>query len=301
MASITKLFKPRNEKREKMSLLTVIMCIILAVYCIVLLALIFWGLITVLKHPEEFLNGHNRAGLPKYVFLDKGGNFVRAMKLWHKTTPEETTFVESLLNSILYAAGGAFINTLVQCLTAYLCARYKYKLSKIVYGAVIVAMILPIVGSLASEIEMAKRFGLYDQIWGTWIMKANFLGLYFLVFHEMFSSMPMAYSEAAKIDGANDWSILWKIAFPLAVNTFMTVLLINFVALWNDFQMSLVYLPTHHTMAECVHRAFETTGDFTAPPLRFAFTFILMTPILILFLCFHKRLLGNLTIGGVKG
>jgi ABC-type glycerol-3-phosphate transport system permease component len=133
-------------------------------------------------------------------------------------------------------------------------------------------------------------------------MKANFLGLYFLVFHEVFKAMPKSYSEAATIDGAGDFAIMTRIALPLAKNTFFTVLLINFVTLWNDYQTPMIYMPTHPTIAEQLywiqHSSFKL---FAKTPVQMAAVLLLMIPVLILFLCFHKRLMGNLTIGGVKG
>lgn len=224
------------------------------------------------------------------------------MQNGEKVGQDVRNFGDMFLYTILYAGGGSLINTLVQCLTAYLCARYAYKLSGIVYGAVIVAMVLPVVGSLTSEIALARTLGLYDSIWGTWIMRANFLGMYFLVFHEMFKALPASYSEAATIDGANDWQILWKIGLPLAKNTFFTIFLLNFVAMWNDYQVAMVYLPSYPTLAVNLHwLQHKSDGLSTESQVKMAGTFILLVPVLTLFLCFHKRLMGNLTIGGVKG
>lgn len=52
---------------------------------------------------------------------------------------------------------------------------------------------------------MAKTLGIYDSIPGLWLMKANFLGLYFLVFFAAFKNMPAAYAEAAKVDGSRQF------------------------------------------------------------------------------------------------
>lgn len=294
-----------KERREKLTPLTTVMLVVLVLYTVCLFMLIAWALIKAFQHPMEF--NRNKVGFPEFWFFSKGGNFAYVFKNATVTkvingVRTKITFGESVVNSILYAGGGAFVNTFVQCITAYLCARYAFKFSGVVYGAVIIAMILPVVGSLVSEIQMAQVLGIYDQIWGTWIMKANFLGMYFLVFHEMFKALPQAYSEAATIDGASDWRILWAISFPLAKNTFLTVLLINFVAMWNDYQTPMVYLPTHPTIAERLHWLRGNSWNWLPyAPVQLAAPFILMVPILVIFLCFHKRLLGNLTIGGVKG
>ena len=257
-----------KERKAELSPLTIIMLVVLCLYCLMMFILVAWAL---LKSTQHFLDETDNPIIPKiymwvkdpmymYQYYKEGvtnidstsfANYVWIIKNFEVTKNvmnsqgemSKTTigFGRMLLNTILYAGGGAFVNALVQCITAYLCARYAFKLSGVVYGAVIFAMVLPVVGSLPSEVAMARSLGLYDKIWGVWIMRANFLGMYFLVFHEMFKALPASYSEAATIDGASDWQILWKIGLPLAKNTFFTILLLNFVTLWNDYQISMVY------------------------------------------------------------
>jgi len=319
-----------KEKKTKFSALTITMLVVLCFYCLVMFILIGWAFLKSLQHymdetanpiiPKIFMWAPDN--IYKYLYWKEGGidpsatwiaNYAYIVENFKVTKfikdatgnivkQNDIGFGSMLLNTILYAGGGSFVNALVQCLTAYLCARYAFKFSGVVYGAVIFAMILPVVGSLPSEVAMARNLGLYDNIWGIWIMRANFLGMYFLVFHEMFKALPASYSEAATIDGANDWQILWSIGFPLAKNTFFTILLLNFVTLWNDYQVSMVYLPNHPTLAENLHwLQNNSNGLGQYHSVKMAGTFILMIPIMVLFLCFHKRLMGNLTIGGVKG
>ena len=126
--------------------------------------------------------------------------------------------------------------------------------------------------------------------------------MYFLVFYNMFKQLPMAYTEAAKIDGAGNMSVLIKIVLPLVRNTFFTVMLINFIGFWNDYQTPLIYLPSYPTIAlGMYHMASTTENGLSTVPMRMTGAMLMLIPILALFLAFHKRLLGNLTIGGIKG
>ena len=149
---------------------------------------------------------------------------------------------------------------------------------------------------------MAKALGLFDKFYGLWLMKANFLGLYFLVFHGIFKTLPMAYTEAAKIDGAGNLAVLLRIILPLVRNTFFTIMLINFIAFWNDYQTPLIYMPSYPTIAlGMFYMASTTENGLSTVPMRMTGAMLMLIPILVLFLCFHKRLLGNLTVGGLKG
>ncbi len=290
----------RLEARERMNGTTRVLLVLLILYAISLFALLLWGFITAFKSKFDFRI--NVVGLPKEWMW----NFKEVAQMFYVRvmTPNGTRDVgvaEMFLNGFLYALGSAFFATLVPCVTAYLCARFRYKFSSIIYTTVIVVMIIPIIGSLPAEISMAKTLGLYDQIWGIWLMKANFLGMYFLVFHAAFKSVPMAYTEAAKLDGASNFSILFRIMLPLVKNTFLTVMLVNFITFWNDYQTPLVYLPSHPTIAVGMYEMSRTTvNGMSSVPMRMAGSMMMLIPILVLFLCFQKRLLSNLTVGGVK-
>ena len=288
--------------KEGFSPLTIVMAVILGLYCLVLAIWLVWALLTSLKNPNDFLG--NKYGLPNPWYFDNFAYVIYEYKV-EKLIDGVSTVISTgdmILNSVLYSVGSAFVATLVPCITAYLCARYKYKFSKIIYSIVLVCMVIPIVGSQASELQIVIKMGIYDHMFGMWILKSGFLGLYFLVFHEVFLSIPNAYGEAAEIDGASDFCIMTKISLPLAKNTFFTVLLIMFVTYWNDFQTPMLYLPTHPTISEALYWIKSSSFNYFAKmPVKMAAPMMFLIPVLVIFLCFHKRLLGNLTVGGVKG
>lgn len=287
--------------KTKFSPFTIVLLIVLAAYVLSLFTLIGWALLTSIKSPNDFRT--NAIGLPEkfvwnYTFVYTKFNVSVLTKSGSEVVYMETMF----LYSILYSLGCAFFQTLVPCLTAYLCARFNYKFSKIVYTTVIVVMILPIVGSLPAELQMAKNTGLYDSIWGLWIMKANFLGMYFLVFYDGFKGLSMTYTEAAKIDGASNMHILIAIVLPLVKNIFFTVMLVNFIGFWNDYQVPLLYMPSYPTVAYGMYNMANTReNNLSSVPMRMTGAMLMFIPIFTLFLIFQKRLLGNLTVGGIKG
>ena len=272
--------------------------IILGLYCLMLIAPLIWSLLTSFKGDREFRA--DMISFPKSINFE---NYAYVFSRYY--VPVEGGVVDifgMFANSILYALGSAIANTFTLCMTAYLCARYNFKFSKIIYTIVIVTMALPIVGNLPSEIQVASFFGLKDNIWFIWIMKANFLGMYFLVFYSYFKKLPKAYTEAAQIDGANHFQIFFKIAFPLVSLLFGTILLINFITFWNDYQTPLIYLPNKPTAMLGVYSMVFSTDTYLATKPRIMTSIMLVCiPVITLFSIFHKRLMGNLTIGGVKG
>lgn len=291
-------------KKAKMSVFTVLILALLLLYTILLFLLLGWAFLTSLKSnadfyqhsyqlPQEFANQYQVV----FTTLSMSGRPGKQADFW-----------EILYNSVMYALGSAFFKTLVPCIAAYACARYHFKTSKVVYTAVMIAMIVPIVGSLPSELQIAYNFPspsfhIYNNIWGAWILKSNMLGLYFFIMYSSFQSMPDAYFEAARIDGANNWQLLFKIALPLIKGTFMTVLLINFVEFWNDYQTPMIYLPQRPTMGYSVFYKVLATNDanFAWAPAKMAVSLMSAFPVVVLFCVFKDKLMGNLTMGGIKG
>lgn len=290
--------------KSKWSPLTITLFTVLIIYVLIMLVMLWWVVITASK---EYINDYksfkdgipsNIIGLPKTFALfsnlsavsDGFANF---------------TLIQMALNTVLYALGCSLSKVIVTCIVAYLCSRYENWCSKIVYVIVVVTMIIPIVGSQAAEIQMAKELLLYDKIWGMWLMRANFLGMYFLVFYAVFKSMPKGYYEAATIDGASDMQVMIKIALPLVKYTFLSIFLILFIEYWNDYLIPNLYLPSYKTLSLALYQqsqAQELKINKIAQVTYVMTTVLIVTiPVVILFAIFSERLMGNLSVGGLKG
>lgn len=290
--------KKSGAGRGRTSPIFVVLFIFLAIYSLILIGLLVWAMISAFKTPRDFQT--NPVGLPEKIV----NNFAEAIKLYKiqvggvKGRPRYAMFPQMLYNSVLYSVGCALFNTIVICLTAYCCARYKYRLSKIVYAVVLVTMTIPIVGSLPSQIQVSQALGVYNKIWGMWLQSASFLGLYFLVFYETFASLPNSFFEAARIDGAGDFSLIFRIALPLAKNVFFTIFLLNFITYWNDYQTPLLFLKSMPVLS---YGLYLITQSNAYVPMIMAAATVVLAPVIIIFIFANKKLMGNLTVGGVKG
>ena len=297
--------KIAKASKEKLSPLTITLFTVLLCYAVVLIIMFVWVFLTASKaYFGDFYSmtdeKPNVMGWPKkFVLFDNIAEINKGFA--------DFTLLEMALNTILYAAGCSLSKVVVTCVVAYLCARYDNWFSKIVYNVVIVAMIVPIVGSQAAEMKMAKEMMIYNQIWGMWLMRANFLGMYFLVFYSVFKGMPKGYYEAAKIDGANDWQIMVGIALPLVKYTFLSIFLIVFIEYWNDYIIPSLFIPDYTTLSLALY--YQSQGKelgngktyLQNVPYLMATVLLVTTPVIILFSVFSQRLMGNLSVGGLKG
>ena len=125
--------------------------------------------------------------------------------------------------------------------------------------------------------------------------------MYFLVFYSFFVGLSDSYVEAAEIDGASQFRVMLSVIIPLAKTMISACFIMFFVQTWNDYSTPLMYLPTHPTLAYGIY--FNTVlGDTTLNrvPIRLASLMFLAIPSLIFFILFRERLMGNISMGGVK-
>jgi ABC-type glycerol-3-phosphate transport system permease component len=281
-----------------------IICIaaVLVLNTLVLGTMIYLALTTSLKEYFDF-KINPIMGLPEKLWFQ---NYVDAFSAFAVKVDGNTRTVmlfEMLVNSVIHAIGCSLTATITPCLVAYLVAKYDEKLNDFVYYTVIVAMILPIVGALPSEIQIAKQLGLYNTRFGMVLMRASYLGTYFLIFHGTFKGLSDEYIEAATIDGAGQWQVMIQIVFPLIKTTIFAIFLLNFISYWNEYQGPLIYMGDYPTAAVGLFRYVYNASQSgaSAMTLQMAGCMILFVPILVLFLIFKDVFMGNLTVGGIKG
>lgn len=301
--------KVESQSKKNFNVFMLIVGVFLILYTISVISLILLGVMTSLKTDLEL--DFNRFGLPG-MYGENGklslqfSNYSQlwdllAIKVSQKSGGTRYVYLEEMfLNGILYALGSALLQAFVQYIMAYISSRFKYKFCSVFYWIVIFTMVFPTVGTTASGLYIAKLFNLDDSILGMWVMKSNFLGVYFLVFYAQLSVFPKDYSEAAKIDGAGNFSVMMKIMFPMVRNTFVTIVLLLFVNYWNDYTTPMLYMPNVPTIAYGLYwLCFEGSNNVTIPS-TMAGCISMVVPMLILFLFLHKRLMGNLSMGGLK-
>lgn len=283
-----------------------ILFVVLVLYTITLFIPLLWTVLTAFKDYKFYsqsIRNEDASGLINLSHLTFD-NFVTAFRDFKVTTADGVDFniIGMFGNSLLYSIGCAICATVVPCVIAYLCARYKYKFGKVVYGIVLITMALPIVGSLPSEIRMLTSLGLFDTVTGMFIMKCNFLGIYFLLFYAQFKTISMEYTEAARVDGASELRIMLQIIVPMAISTLGTVLVLNFVQFWNDYQIPMIYWPSRPVAAYGMWEFNKSTTGFSAKiPNKLAGILIMALPIMIVYALCNKRLVANVSVGGIKG
>lgn len=336
--------KIRKRGKKSISLLFVVLGIILLVYSLIMIFMLLWGLNTSLKSDFDYSNRHNYLGLPflgdgfgnsreeffhlsNYMLVIENFKYQKLVNYYRGNVSisrsTETMFglmmgaqtaadlrfeyfPDLLINTLIYVGGCALVASFVPALTAYLTAKYDFKISSIIFVLYTLMMCMPIVGNQPSQLAFFKNTGLYDTMFGIILQWASGAGMYYFVYYAYFKGVPETYREAATIDGAGETRIMFSIYFPLAIKMILTVSLILFVSLWNDYQNPLIFLPTRPTLATAVYYMTNLANGtkeakiFAEAPAKMAASMVLALPILVLFVLTKNKLMGDVSLGGIK-
>lgn len=158
-----------------------------------------------------------------------------------------------MLNSVGIAVLAAVTVAVSSSLVAWGFAHFRFPLRGFLFGLVLATMMLPGAVTMIPIYLIWKELGFL----GTWVplFGANLFGSAFYIFlqRQFYLGLPTELFEAARLDGANQWTTYWRIVFPLSVPSFIIVLLFEFQASWNNLQAALIYLNA------------GSPEDFTAP------------------------------------
>ena len=283
-----------------MDAFTIVLYALVTIYCLSMLYVLFFGLVNSLKDATDY-EWNNPFAFPNSEFGWKFGNYAKVFKDFNVfTVGGKQVYLPSMfLNSLLYAGLMSLFCMATQVITAYAVAKYDFKGKRLIYGVAIVVMLLPIIGSLASEVQIANFFGFRNNLIGVCIMKCKYPGIYFLVFYATFKSLPWTFAEAAQIHGAGHFRTFIQIMLPLIRSTLFAVFILLFIEHWNDYYTPMVFLPEKPTMSYGLF-IFQTDNK-ASTPIQLAACILACVPILIVFAAFKDKIMSNVTMGGIKG
>jgi len=206
-----------------------------------------------------------------------------------------------MVNSIWYAAGGAFLTVVVSAATAYAVAKYKFIGSRIIFWAALITLMVPVVNNLPSLLRFSNKIGIYNSPL-ILVTQLGGLGFNFIVLYSFFKHISREYMEAAFIDGAGHFHVFIKIMLPFAIAPMIALWLSAFNALWSDPMFPMLFLTSYPTLAYGLYiYQIDINRVPGGVPMLFAGLFISAVPVIALFAAFQKMFLDLQISGGIKG
>lgn len=226
-------------------------------------------------------------------------HFANYIEVFSKLQVNDSNFFDMLLNSLYFSCLGSVLNILITSMFAYVCAKYSFPGSKLIYSVVIVVTTLPIFGSGSATYKLLYHLNFLNSP----LMLLTSLGgfsMYFLYMYSFYKSMSWSYAEAAEIDGANDWQIFFQVMLPQSIPMAGSLFIMLWMAEWNSYGTALIYLNKMPTLAVGIY-LFKTRMMYNASMnVLYAACFISLLPPLVIFIACNSMLMDNVSLGGIK-
>jgi putative chitobiose transport system permease protein len=202
------------------------------------------------------------------------------------------------MNSIILTAAGIILNVTLSAMAAYPLARMNFRGKNFIFSVILATLILPShIGLIVNFVTLSK-LSLIDTYIATLLPGAvSVFGIFLL--RQAYLNLPKEIEDAARIDGAGEFTIWFRIMTPLIIPQLATLAIFEFVALWNSFLWPLIVLknPAKYPLAVGL---LYLQGIFSHNTrLVAAGAIILILPIIVMFLLFQRYFIRGLTAGAI--
>src|SRR5579859_8011048 len=282
------------EKRKGIQRGDVVLYIALIVLALLFFFPIFWTLSSSLKAPYEILNYPPIVIPASLQFENYAHVFAKA------------PFARWILNTVGVVGAGTLGAVLSSSLAAYSFARFRFRGRDFLFILTLGTLMLPAQVTLIPQYILWSKMGFVNSLYPLWV-PFWFGGGAFNIFllRQFIMTLPRELDEAALIDGANRFHIFRTIILPLSVPALATVVIISFLAGWDDYLSPLVYLNSQemYTLALGLSffRNYPETGGLPQQHLLMAASVMTTLPPVLLFLAAQRYFIQGIALSGIKG
>lgn len=263
--------------------------VIMAVWIVPILGL----LISSFRTPADINEtGWWKALIPPYRFTLEN----------YQSVLERGNMAQAFINSILVTVPVTLIVLFVAALAGFVFARWNFKGRELIFVLILALLSVPLQMTLVPILKLFSSWGIVGTFPAVWIAHSGF-GLPFAIYlmRNFFAGIPEDIFESASIDGATDLQSFWKIGIPLAAPALAAVGVFQFMWVWNDLLVSLIFLggaPDVAPLTVAVSSLLNSRGE--GWEVLTAAAFILMIVPIIVFFALQRYFVRGLTAGAVK-
>ena len=265
--------------------------LVLGLFCLSTILAFGWVFMISLKTTPEFLTSSPWA-LPKELRFD---NYAKA---W-----QSARIGSYFGNSVFVAFLGASLSVFVSALAAYVISRIPFKLNELFGNYFIIGYMIPLMLTVIPLYFLVQDIGIgtgYLPLMSLYI--ASGVPFNTMVLRGFFESLPSEMEEAAAVDGASPFRTFWQIMLPLSWPGLVSTFLINFMSLWNEFFIALIFLRKENATLPLGLFYMAQRAEYTASWTDlFAGMLIATVPVMIVFAFLQDQITKGMTTGAIKG
>ncbi|WP_374547806.1 carbohydrate ABC transporter permease [Streptomyces sp. DH7] len=198
---------------------------------------------------------------------------------------------------LLFSISGTVI---IGSMTAYAIDRFRFRAKKLVMGLFLIATLVPGVTTQVATFQVINGFGLFDTRWAPILlyMGTDIVSIY--IFLQFIRGIPVSLDEAARLDGANSFTVYRKVILPLLKPAIATVVIIKGITVYNDFYIPFLYMPSQE-LGTISTALFRFKGPFGAHWENIsAGAVLVIVPTLIAFLFLQRYIYNGFAQGATK-
>lgn len=213
-------------------------------------------------------------------------------------------FGKQILNSVFVATVVVFISLFLAVTAAYALSRIHFHGRGLLLLTILSVSMFPQIAVLSGLFEVIRALGLFNSLWSLVFSYMIFtLPFTVWVLTTFMRKMPVEIEEAAIVDGASSFTIIWRIFLPLMWPAMVTTGLLAFIHAWNEFLFALTFLSTDSQRTVPVAIALISgLSEFEIPWGNIMAASVIVTlPLVVLVLIFQRKIVSGLTAGAVKG
>lgn len=208
--------------------------------------------------------------------------------------------LRSFCNSVLLCAGSAGVTMVVASLAAYVLARNRSRLNRIIYIVFLLGLVAPI--NYITTVKVMQYLHIINTYLGAILLySAMYIPFTVFIYYGFIGGIPRNLDEAAMIDGCQGVRLFFRIIFPLLKPVTMTALVLNLLNCWNDFVVPLYFLNSSQKWGMIMLMYNYFSRFISSWNLVCAAMLINMVPIVLLYIVGQKYLISGMTAGAVKG
>lgn len=282
--------KTAISKQLKLQTLSAVQKLFVGLIMMVVISPFYISIVYALKNKNDL--SVNRLAWPSHPTFS---NFQRVIT-------ENEFFISGYKNSILTTVPVVLLLMIITSMAAYVLARYTSKVYRGIYLLFISGMLIPIQCIMLPFYINFYKLNLTNSNIGFVIARTGLqIPIGILVVTGFVKSIPRDLEESARIDGCSRFKMFWKVVFPLMKPVNATQLVLNTLFVWNDYTTAIILLrkPAARTLILAQMAYFnEYTSELN---LAFAFFILATIPVLIVYFCMQKYVVGGIMMGAVKG
>ena len=274
---------------KKLSFLKILKYIFLFIYASLIIIPLLFIAVSSVKTNEEIFQGAFK--LPTRLHL------VNYQLIFNENYHLYTYMINSIIYAILVCSASIIINSMA----AYALGRMKWKLNKPVMWIFLSGIMIPLHAIIVPLYILTARFQMPNQVTLALLFTASTIPFSVFLLRGYLGSVPRAIEESAVIDGSSIPYLFFTIVIPVIKPAIATMTIFNFMGVWNDLMLSLIFLSQDKYKTLQLGLMRFRSATYNDYGLLLTAMMVSIIPIIIVYLFMSEKIIGGLTVGAVKG